>query len=477
MFAAVIEQLGRIGGVARDRIDGQVGRNAQRLGKIMVIRQRSAYGKPFDEVIHPVADADRGIQAALVNTRLCLFEHVGDRGFAPCALVAVHDRTAGIIGDDAAVGDARRREGRGFVDVEHQVAVTAPHVHAAVAVGDDLRLAHLPRERNIDLGERDDVEIEVGAEVILVAARVGGRIAEPEVVGEALLVGIPHRGEEGHLFGTTGDIDAVLLLGRHPGVENPLHVVRTAVIDGGTVEQRLFLFGRKVSHRLDLGGRIVAVMPEFPQFVLRKYLDVVGLAVVGERLVAQHGIIVGVDQAGQGRRGGEADIGRERNFQVAFAAAFGRHDDDAVGTAHAVHGRRRSILEHVDVLHIVRVEHVEGRHVAHDAVDDDQRVLVAGIRPHAAHADRGLFEAGLAGLLDGGHTGDTPNEGIGNIGHGGAHQLLARQLPDGAGDGLLLLGAEADHHHIVDALDILLEHDADIGLSSYGHLPGGIADK
>jgi len=35
-------------------------------------------------------------------------------------------------------------------------------------------------------------------------------------------------------------------------------------------------------------------------------------------------------------------------------------------------GRRRSILEHVDVLHIVRVEHVEGRHVAHDAVDDDQ---------------------------------------------------------------------------------------------------------
>lgn len=169
-------------------------------------------------------------------------------------------------------------------------------------------------------------------------------------------------------------------------------------------------------------------MPEFPQFVLRKYLDVVGLAVVGERLVAQHGIIVGVDQAGQGRRGGEADIGRERNFQVAFAAAFGRHDDDAVGTAHAVHGRRRSILEHVDVLHIVRVEHVEGRHVAHDAVDDDQRVLVAGIRPHAAHADRGLF-AGFAGLLDGGHTGDTPNEGIGNIGHGERISSLPDSCP------------------------------------------------
>ena len=113
-----------------------------------------------------------------------------------------------------------------------------------------------------------------------------------------------------------------------------------------------------------------------PQFVLRKDLNVVGLAVVGERLVAQHGIVVGIDQAGQGRRGGEADIGRERDFQAAFAAALGRHDDDAVGTAYAVHGCRRSVLEHVDVLHIVRVEHVEGRHVAHDAVDDDQRILV-----------------------------------------------------------------------------------------------------
>ena len=196
----------------------------------------------------------------------------------------------------------------------------------------------------------DNNEPIIGASVLVKGTTLG---AVTDIEGKFTILNVPgtaktvivsfvgHRGEEGHLFGTTGDIDAVLLLGRHPGVENPLHVVRTAVIDGGTVEQRLFLFGRKVSHRLDLGGRIVAVMPEFPQFVLRKYLDVVGLAVVGERLVAQHGIIVGVDQAGQGRRGGEADIGRERNFQVAFAAAFGRHDDDAVGTAHAVHGRRR----------------------------------------------------------------------------------------------------------------------------------------
>lgn len=39
-----------------------------------------------------------------------------------------------------------------------------------------------PESETIDLGERDDVEIEVGAEIIFVAARVGGRIAEPEVV-------------------------------------------------------------------------------------------------------------------------------------------------------------------------------------------------------------------------------------------------------------------------------------------------------
>ena len=91
----------------------------------------------------------------------------------------------------------------------------------------------------------------------------------------------------------------------------------------------------------------------------------------------QHGIFVAVEQFGQSRRILQGYVRREINLGLTDLARLGRHDDDAVGTADAVNGRRRSVLQHVDRLDLVGIDLV---HTPFDTIHDNQRFGIRAVK-------------------------------------------------------------------------------------------------
>ena len=103
-----------------------------------------------------------------------------------------------------------------------------------------------------------------------------------------------------------------------------------------------------------------------------------------------------------------AAVGIQRELRSRRLPVLRRDDDDAVGAARAVDRRRRRVLQDLDRLDVVRIERGErvrrnGRRVVsaavarvlsvrvvldREAVDDVERLVVAGHRRAAANADR-----------------------------------------------------------------------------------------
>ena len=167
-------------------------------------------------------------------------------------------------------------------------------------------------------------------------------------------------------------------------------------------------------------------------------------AVVGERFVAQHGVVV---RSEEGRETGRL-LERERIVHVelrrAFRTAFGRDQDHAVGAAHAVYRRRRSVLQHGELRDILRIDL---RVVAFDAVHQHQRSRVAAHRGDAAHIDFGVVAARTARRHGKRHAGHFAGQRRTQV---GASHLL-EVFGGGRGDG--------SHHALFFLYAVTYDHD------------------
>lgn len=137
------------------------------------------------------------------------------------------------------------------------------------------------------------------------------------------------------------------------------------------------------------------------------------------------------------------------------------------GTAHAVYGRRRGILEDREALDILRID--VGERAGH-AVHERQRCAHAGRQGRdAADVDVRIVEARLAGPLHGDQTGDTAGEPLRKIRHGHL-ELLDLYALLRADDADLLLHAVSDHLHGIEYGVVLLKHDVELAASGNGHI-------
>ena len=173
----------------------------------------------------------------------------------------------------------------------------------------------------------------------------------------------------------------------------------------------------------------------------------------------------GVDRHGETRRE------RKVHLRLALLTTLGRDDDDAVGTLGTEHGRRRSVLQHRDVGHLVGVD---GREIALHAVHQHQRVGVAEAR-HAADENFRVVVARLSRGLERRDARELTREGIGDIRHARVHEGVALDLRDGTHDALLTLYAIAHDHDVGNRRGVLLQRHHILRLRGQRHQLGLVA--
>lgn len=160
---------------------------------------------------------------------------------------------------------------------------------------------------------------------------------------------------------------------------------------------------------------------------------------------------------------------------MALLGSLGRQQDDAEGSAGAVDGRRRGVLQHGDRLDVVGVDR---RHVGLHAVDQHEGRTAGTDRVlGAADADRGRT-VGLA--VGEGHrqsrNGALERTGDAHRRTGALLKRLGREGLDGTDDVAAFLDAVADDHDLLEAGVVLLERDVDTGLVADGPGLGFVTD-
>src|SRR5213079_816982 len=144
-------------------------------------------------------------------------------------------------------------------------------------------------------------------------------------------------------------------------------------------------------------ARLVGRIGDVVQQVLRIGAD----ARVGRGVLKRLHVLVVVHQSRQAVRAlaRVAHAGPELRLHAARAGALGRHEDDAVGTAAAVNGSRRRVLQHVDGHDVIHVEVVEAA-VDRYAVYHDEWIVPRRDGSHAANPDAGLISGLVARVGD-----------------------------------------------------------------------------
>ena len=246
----------------------------------------------------------------------------------------------------------------------------------------------------------------------------------------------------------------VVLLGHHPALVELVVPVRVGVC--GRIRCRPLLAVRGLVQTAGIGpaGRL-----EVQDRLERGVREVHGLAAVQLGGIEIQGKGVGVHRLRHIQRAGETETVVVVDAHPVVVALLGRDQDHAEGGAGTVDGSRGCILQHRDVVDVLRIDRVD---VTLHSVDQDQR------RVRRTRTNR---------------TGTTDTDGHGALivqGPGVVCQLKTRQqalqrigsVADrtrldvfGSGDRYgtrqvhLLLGAEADHHHIFEHRRVLHEDD------------------
>ena len=178
-----------------------------------------------------------------------------------------------------------------------------------------------------------------------------------------------------------------------------------------------------------------------------------------------------VDRDADALESGAAVVGDAR---TPLPALLGGDEDDAVGGARTVDGRRRGVLQDRHRGHVIRVDIV---HAADDAVDHHQRRRVVE-RTHAADGHGGLVGAGLTRRLHGQQARRDALKSRRNVGEGA---FLARLLEIDRGDGSrhvgFLLDAVGHDDDLFQSVLLLGEDDVDHRAVADPDTPGLVAEK
>ena len=176
---------------------------------------------------------------------------------------------------------------------------------------------------------------------------------------------------------------------------------------------------------------------------------------------------------GRGRGAGDGEIAVVRHFGLLVVlAALGGDQDDAEGSACAVDGGGRSVLQDRDRLDVVRVDAVG---IGLDAVDQHQGAAAVG-RGRTADVV-GRSGSGLSRRERHVEVGDHALQGAAHVRHGTVFQLLLRHGGHGSREVGLLLHAVSHHDHLVDALLGVGQHHVEERAASDRRFVGVEADE
>ena len=322
-----------------------------------------------------------------------------------------------------------QRNGR----VEHGVFQTARALGARVVERVGARTAHLhTRIADVEI-ERDalvGLELRLQAEVVAAVIRTD----HDRLVIETRIGGVPLE-----LVAAARNREIVVeLLARaaeelvHPVVA--LHVV--VEVDVGKRPEIGFVV---VRHLVLDGGQFVLPFGE-----LRR-VERLHLVLAGDVLETPIYIVIDVD--------------------LAFLAALGGDEHDAVGTARTVDGRREGVFQNVDRLDLRRGNVADALH--REAIDDVERRSVGRERARTADADADL-SVGVA--LRGGdlHAGHASRHRLGHRGHGHLLERLGVDRGDRSDHVAALHGGIAHDHHIVHGRRFVFERHVDLRLAADG---------
>ena len=378
------------------------------------------------------------------------------------------------LGDE--IGEILRQGHRGLGDVvlDGAVAGVVELVPGVVTLLRDRQRAVGVLRDDADRGGGE------GARVDLVAVagrgvRVGELVGQAQAEGRGLGDVDVHVGAEAELVEAHAGVVAVVV-----GVEDTLLIVIVATYVVADVLRTA------ADAEVDAagGGMLLedGVDPVYDRVEIRVGpAEVEALLVVGDGgLAAEVGVeaVVVVHpllRAGELRQAGRADhagLGLEGDLRFGLGAALGGDEDDTVGAADTVEGRRGRILEDGEGCDVLRVDEV---HVAFHTVDEHQRLAVGAEGVHTADPEVSAG-ARLTGLLHDDDTGQFTGEGGGQLADGHL-ELFHVDRGDGTDDGGLALGTVGDHDNFLQHVGLRHELDADVGLLAHGNFLVGVADE
>ena len=321
---------------------------------------------------------------------------------------------------------------------------------------------------------------------VLRQVQASGDAVEAVHAQASVVLGVGQRGVVVGVLRSAAHAHVVALI--HAGAKVGLVPVEVLALAAGVVilQDVDALVGRGA-----VGGELVAVHVEaLVQHVeggLRGGGSVVALR---EAVVVEHGVehVHILLHAGglvvlRGPRGGESHFGLQRHHGLAYLAALGGDEDDAVGRARAVERRCGGVLQHGDGLDVLGVEgvhdvvggvelavHLPGVSRRYGHAVDDVEGLVSGVhRADAAYADGGC-RAGLSGVVGELQSGHLTVQRVLEGGGGDALHVARLHQRGRAGVAALLGGAVGYHHHFVEHLGVVaqsgLHEGADVHLGS-----------
>ena len=186
--------------------------------------------------------------------------------------------------------------------------------------------------------------------------------------------------------------------------------------------------------------------------------------------------LVGIHHLGFVENLAGGPIGGEIDLRPALHTLSGRDDNDAVGAASAVNGRRRSILQHVDGLDVRRIQRHGHRTLGRETVDDIKRSIALRQGVIAANGDVRLGADLSVGAGDH-HAGDLARNGPVEVRIGGFQQLVHFDFADRPGK-ITPRHRSVAHAHDLDRIErqfVLLKHHIHLRLPGHLHRLGPIA--
>ncbi len=347
---------------------------------------------------------------------------------------------------------------------------------------------------------RGVVAVEIVVEKLLLRVDIGDdRAVGPGAVHQVRGIGVARRqgGRRGlsvglvaHVAGVDGHLGVLVqLLGQRDAALILLvsRVEDHALLVGHRKRNGILGLLRASGHRevVHVDGRVAEelVLPvdplPHPLVVFERAVEVVQIGVNARRLALDlvHDEIVGVHHVHLLGHGLESVGSRVGDDGLALHTLFRLDDDDAVGAAGSVDGRRRSVFQHRDRGDVRRVDGGVREVLDRESVDDVERCVALGERIGAADDDV-HFGSGLSVGRRDRDSGQASLESLIEVHDRGFHQILHLHAAQRSGDVFAGLSAVTDFDDdFVDGAGRLFEGDVDARAVVYGDLLFGVAQQ